>query len=141
MHPGHPMASGAVCRAVEAIMANDPLALARACYQAYEQKDRSKLEALLADDFHFTSPIDNALDRATYFAVCWPNSRSLEKLDWICSATDGERVFVVYEGQTNDGKRFRNSEVHTVRGEKIVSTEVYFGWDLPHDVAKGQHVG
>ena len=40
-------------------------ALARASYEAYVTKDRASLERLLADDFHFTSPLDNRLDRAT----------------------------------------------------------------------------
>jgi hypothetical protein len=35
------------------------------------------IEALIADDYHFTSPIDNSLDRDTYFEVCWPNSKAM----------------------------------------------------------------
>jgi ketosteroid isomerase-like protein len=46
------------------------VALARAGYEAYVTKDRASLERILADDFHFTSPLDNRLDRATYFARC-----------------------------------------------------------------------
>ena len=49
-------------------------ALTRACYDAYVSKDRASMEKLLAEDFHFTSPLDNRLDRATYFSRCWPNS-------------------------------------------------------------------
>ena len=30
-------------------------AIAQAAYQAYETKDRTALEAIIADDFHFTS--------------------------------------------------------------------------------------
>ena len=55
-------------------MSNTALGIARACLRAYVDKDRAAIEALLDDDFHFTSPIDNALDRATYLQVCWPNS-------------------------------------------------------------------
>jgi hypothetical protein len=51
-------------------------------------------EALIADDFHFTSPLDNRIDRATYFARCWPNSESTEGFDFIRFVPDGERVFV-----------------------------------------------
>ena len=29
-----------------------------------------------------------------------------------------------------DGTRFRNTEIHTFRGEKVARVEVYFGWDL-----------
>jgi len=38
------------------------------------------------------------------------------------------------------GKRFRNCELHTVRNGKLVATEVYFGWDLPHKAAFGGFV-
>ena len=39
-------------------------------------------------------------------------------------------MVVTYESRKTDGKRFRNTEVHTFRGEKICRVEVYFGWDL-----------
>jgi hypothetical protein len=29
----------------------------------------------LIADFHFTSPLDNRLDRETYFRRCWPKHR------------------------------------------------------------------
>ncbi len=48
----------------------DNVTIARAAYEAYVTKDRSALEALLAEDFHFTSPLDNRLDRETYFRRC-----------------------------------------------------------------------
>ena len=48
------------------MMNKKPLAVARACLQAYIDRDRAAIEALLDDDFHFTSPIDNDLDRVTY---------------------------------------------------------------------------
>lgn len=121
-------------------MKKTPLAVARACLQAYVDKDRSTIEALIADDYHFTSPIDNALDRKTYFELCWPNSKALTGIDYIYQIEDGNRAFIVYEAHTDNGKIFRNSEVYTVRNGQLVATEVYFGWDLPHQVPKGKHV-
>jgi hypothetical protein len=44
--------------------------IAKAIYDAYVAKDRGAAERLLADDFHFTSPLDNGLDRDSYFAIC-----------------------------------------------------------------------
>jgi hypothetical protein len=38
-------------------MISDPVTIARACYQAYVDKDRAAIESLIADDFHFTSPL------------------------------------------------------------------------------------
>jgi len=63
-------------------MQQDSVAIARASYQAYVDKDRAAIEALIAPDFHFTSPLDNRIDRATYFARCWPNSATLAGFDW-----------------------------------------------------------
>ena len=120
-------------------MSKSPLEVARACSQVYVDKDRASLEALLSDDYHFTSPLDNALDRNTYLEVCWPNSARLSDFKSIYEVEDGERAFIVYEARTVSGKQFRNSEVYTVRGEKLVATEVYFGWDVPHRVRRGTH--
>jgi hypothetical protein len=121
-------------------MNKSPLAVARACLQAYVDKDRTAIEALIAGDYHFTSPIDNALDRETYFKRCWPNSAETAAFDYIYQMEDGNRAFIVYEGRTASGKAFRNSEVYTVRNGKLVATEVYFGWDLPHKAPKGGFV-
>jgi ketosteroid isomerase-like protein len=120
-------------------MSTSPIAVARACLQAYVDKDRATVEALIADDYHFTSPIDHALDRETYFEICWPNSWAMTGFDYIYEAEDENRAFIVYEGHTSSGRSFRNSEVHTVRNGQLVATEVYFGWDLPHKVPRGKH--
>jgi hypothetical protein len=117
-----------------------PLGVARACLQAYVDKDRAAIEALIADDYHFTSPIDNALDRRSYFEICWPNNKAMSGFDYVCQAENGDRAFIVYEGHTTAGRTFRNAEVHTVRNGMLVSTEVYFGWDVPHKVPKGTHI-
>lgn len=112
-------------------MTQGPAHLVRAALQAYVDKDQAALAAILADDYHFTSPIDNALDLETYWARCWPNSAKTQGVDIIHAVEDGERAFVVYELQAN-GKRFRNCELHTARDGKLVESQVYFGWDWPH---------
>jgi uncharacterized protein YndB with AHSA1/START domain len=64
--------------------ANNIIAIASATSEAYVAKDRAAIERLIAGDFHFTSPLDNRLDRATYFARCWPNS---ERFNGFISST------------------------------------------------------
>jgi hypothetical protein len=71
--------------------------------------------------------------------VCWPNSAVMSNFDEICNVEQGDHAFIVYEAHTSTGKRFRNSEVYTVRNGKLIATEVYFGWDLPHHVPQGTH--
>ena len=122
-------------------MYQDPVAVARACYEAYVAKDRAAIELLIADDFRFTSPLDNRIDRATYFARCWPNSERLEGFDFVHLVASGNLVFVTYEGRNTDGKRFRNTELLTVRGGRIVEAQVYFGWSIPHVAPEGGFTG
>jgi hypothetical protein len=117
-------------------MKESPLAVARACLQAYVDKDR----AMIAEDYQFTIPIHNALDRKMYFERCSPNSKALTGFGYIYQIEDGNRAFIVYEAHTNNGKIFRNSGVYTVRNGRVVAAEVYFGWDLPHKVPKGKHI-
>jgi ketosteroid isomerase-like protein len=121
-------------------MQHDPAALARASYRAYVDKDRAAIEKLIADDFHFTSPLDNRLDRASYFARCWPNSAAITGFEFIHVVPHGDRVFVTYEGRSARGKPFRNTEILTIRDGRIVEAEVYFGWSIPHDAAEGSFV-
>lgn len=118
-------------------MAKDVVEIARASYEAYVRKDRAAIEALIADDFHFTSPLDNRIDRMTYFARCWPNSQSISAFTFIHLFAHEAKVFVTYEGTSTDGHRFRNTEILTVKGQQITEAEVYFGWSLPHEAPPG----
>ncbi|MEA9975843.1 MULTISPECIES: nuclear transport factor 2 family protein [unclassified Pseudomonas] len=120
-------------------MAADIVDIARTAYNAYVKKDRAAIEALIADDFHFTSPLDNRIDRETYFTRCWPNSESTEGFDFIHFVSDGERVFVTYEGRANS-RRFRNTELLTIKNGLITDVEVYFGWSIPHEAPVGTFV-
>src|SRR5436190_16750407 len=119
---------------------DEKVGIARAAYEAYVEKDRAAIEKLIADDFHFTSPLDNRIDRATYFDRCWPNSAWLKKFDYINLVADGDRVFVTYEAQSTKGNNFRNTEILTIRNRQIVEVEVYFGWSIPHKAARGGFV-
>jgi ketosteroid isomerase-like protein len=115
---------------------HDCIAIARACFDAYVAKDRAAIEALIADDFHFTSPLDNRLDRATYFARCWPNSETIDGFTFVDLVRDGNRVYVTYEGRAGH-RVFRNTEVLTIRDGRIINADVYFGWSVPHPATPG----
>jgi hypothetical protein len=72
--------------------AGDIVAIARAAYEVYVSKDRAAIEGLIAPDFYFTSPLDNRIDRATYFARCWPNSEMMKGFEFINLIVDRDRV-------------------------------------------------
>lgn len=113
-----------------------PLQTVKLALQAYVDKDRAMIEAVIAEDYRFTSPVDNALDRATYFARCWPGSEVMTGMDVLHGTEDGELAWVAYES-TMAGKRFRNAELHRVRDGRIVETQVFFGWTVPHPAPPG----
>lgn len=46
--------------------------IVRASFAAYVDQDREAADALLADDFVFTSPQDDHIDKATWFERCYP---------------------------------------------------------------------
>jgi ketosteroid isomerase-like protein len=121
------------------LSAAENVATARALYDAVEAKDRRVAERLIADDFRFFSPWDNGLDRNKYFEICWPQTVRFRDFKLTDAIADGERVFVTYEAVLDDGDRFRNAEVLTVRNGRISAVEVYFGWNIPHPVADGEH--
>jgi ketosteroid isomerase-like protein len=121
-------------------VSGDAEALVRRLYAAWPAKDRATVESILADDFHFTSPLDNRLDRETFFARCWPNSATMKRVDMQRVLVDGDLVMVTYELTVDDGKRFRNTEALLVKGGKVHDVEVYFGWDLPHPAKPGGFV-
>jgi ketosteroid isomerase-like protein len=114
---------------------SSPLQTVKRALQAYLDKDRPAIEAVIADEYRFTSPRDNALDRDTYFARCWPASEVMTEMDLLHGTEDGELAWIVYEATI--GTRFRNAELHRVRDGRIVETQVFFGWSLPHPAAAG----
>jgi hypothetical protein len=112
----------------------------RSAYQCWPDGDRTGLDNLIAEGFHFTSPLDNRLDRKTFFTRCWPNSEKMAAINIKHLLPQGNRAFVVYELRMKDGRRFRNAELVTIEGGKIKDIEVYFGWNLPHAAPNGGFV-
>lgn len=101
--------------------------LARNLYAAYQKQDRAQAELLLADDFTFTSPYDDAIDRAAYFERCWPTSDFVATFELEKIAEQGDDVFVQYKVVAKSGKQFRNVETLSFDGQRVRSVNVYFG--------------
>lgn len=99
----------------------------RSLFAAYKSKEREIVEELLTDDFTFTSPYDDAIDRATYFERCWPNSERIKTHLLEKIFVEGDEAFVLYKCITNEGNEFRNTEFFEFNGDKIKSVNVYFG--------------
>ncbi|GAA1243631.1 hypothetical protein GCM10009665_38090 [Kitasatospora nipponensis] len=100
----------------------------RACMASYLAQDRAAAERLIAPDFTFTSPQDDRIDRAAFFARCFPTAGRLREqriVDAVPAA--GQGVLLVYEYELAAGGRYRNVELSTVRDGRITETQVFFG--------------
>lgn len=101
--------------------------LVRGCFEAYQNKDRNAIEELLSDDFTFTSPYDDSIDRKTYFERCWPYSIELKSFTIEKLFENGNEAFVRYECEQTSGRKFRNTEYFRAENGKIKEVDVYFG--------------
>ena len=101
--------------------------LVRKCFSAYELKDRRIIEDLLSDDFTFTSPLDDQIDRTEYFKRCWPNSENIRNFHIEKLFENGNEAFARYECETKAGKKFRNTEWFRFEGGKLMEVQVFFG--------------
>ena len=99
----------------------------RNLFAAYLSNDRQAVGAAFTDDFRFTSPYDDEIDKATYFERCWqvPDWIELQTLENIM--VEGEAAFVTYRCVAKGGKSFRNTEFFRFEGDRIRRIDVYFG--------------
>lgn len=106
----------------------NPTDIVRASFDAYRAQDRETAERLLADDFVFTSPQDDHIDKTAYLERCFPTAdrfRTQNILELVSAGDHG--VFLLYEYELQTGERYRNAEFITVRDGRLVETQVFFG--------------
>jgi hypothetical protein len=105
----------------------DRAATIRAIFAAYLSSNRKLVEDALSDDFRFTSPYDDNIDKPAYFERCWKNSDWIERHQLEKIFVVGDGAFVTYLCVAKGGKSFRNTEFFTFDGDKVKRIEVYFG--------------
>ena len=96
-------------------------------YGAYVKKDWKMLNAILADGFTFTSPVDDHIDLNSYKQRCWPNAYNTKRFDIDKLMVKGDDAFVTYNGWTTDGRVFRNTEYFKLKDGKILENACFFG--------------
>ncbi len=106
---------------------SDRRSMIRRYFDTYKTADRTALDALLSDDFTFTSPDDDHIDRAAYFERCWSKAGTFTRHDLTLVLVDGDDAVVHYDGESSDGVGFRNIERFHFAGDRIRAVEVFFG--------------
>ncbi|MGW3423945.1 nuclear transport factor 2 family protein [Streptomyces phaeochromogenes] len=109
-------------------MINNPTAVAETAFHYYRSQDRDAAFPLYADDFTFTSPQDDHIDRAAFFERCFPTADRFREQQLLhVTPADQELVFAYYEYELTTGGRYRNIEAITVRDGLIREVQVFFG--------------
>ena len=101
--------------------------LVKTYYAAYEKKDWNLLKSVLSPKFIFTSPNDKPINLETYHQRCWPNSKNTKKFHLERVMMGKDDAFVTYNGYTNDGRLFRNTEYFKFKDGKITEDDCFFG--------------
>lgn len=101
----------------------------RRWYKAWVEKDEDQFEALMTDNFTFTSAAgDDHISRSTFKTRCWDTQAKLiARFDLERAITRGNEAFVKYLCHTTNGKSFRNVEYLLVKDGKVEALECYFG--------------
>jgi ketosteroid isomerase-like protein len=105
----------------------DKSEIIRALFAAYRSNDRNAVENAFTEDFRFTSPYDDEIDKENYFARCWRVSDWIERQELERIFVEGDGAFVTYQCVAKGGKSFRNTEFFSFEGERIRRTDVHFG--------------
>src|SRR5271155_114395 len=116
--------------------------IVRRWYKAWEKKDQGQFEALMADNFTFTSAAgDDHISKSAFKTQCWDTQVDfIGHFDLERIATGAEDAFVKYLCHTKNGKSFRNVEYFRIKNGRLDSIECYFGAQstFPSAVSTGQ---
>jgi ketosteroid isomerase-like protein len=97
-------------------------------FEYYRAQDQPAAFSLYADDFTFSSPQDDRIDRAAFFEKCFPTAARMASQQLLrVTPADDELVFAYYEYTLTTGETYRNVEAITVRGGLIREVRVFFG--------------
>ena len=116
--------------------------IVRKYYAAWVNKDLSTFNAVLADNFTFTSAAgDDHISKSTFKSQCWDTQVDfIQRSDLEQISTGEDYAFVKYLCHTKNGKTFRNVEYLRITSGKLESIECYFGAqsNFPSAVSTGQ---
>jgi len=108
-------------------VSTDNIMIVRRLRQAFDEQDAETARALLADDFRFTSPQDDHIDREAWMRDCFPSADHFVQSHLSEVGALGGVVVSRYDYTLADGTRWRNMEAATVHDGQVHEVEVYFG--------------
>jgi hypothetical protein len=128
------------CAGTKSVLGSKSQATVRKYYAAWEKKDWPLLDSLLADDFTFSSPRDDHINKGAYKSGCWNTQIAyIDRFDLTQVIGTDSEAFVMYIGHTANGKTFHTVEFFRLTEDKVKAVECYFGGNdsFPSAVSKG----
>jgi ketosteroid isomerase-like protein len=113
----------------------------RKYYSAWEKKDWHPVDILLADDFTFSSPLDDHISKSEFKTGCWDTQNAyIDRFDLKQVIGTDKEAFVMYVCHTANGKTFQNVEYFQLQKDKVTAVECYFGGkaSFPSAVSTGK---
>lgn len=107
----------------------DTAQLIQQYFTAWQERDWQALEALLTENFTFTSPYDDHITLQSYKKRCWDTVTHMGNYILEDISTEKTSGHVTYSNTINNAE-VHNTEYFTFQNDKISSVNVYFG--LPH---------
>ena len=95
--------------------------------RAFHEQDRSAAEALMGDDFVFTSPQDDHIDKAAWLQRCFPSADHFDSPGVTLEIVEVDGIVLHRYEYAVNGIRFRNAEALRVEDGRVREVEVYFG--------------
>lgn len=116
--------------------------IVRKWYAAWENKDLAAFNALLAENFTFSSAAgDDHISKSTFKSRCWDTQVDfIGHFDLERISTGADDAFVKYLCHTKNGKTFQNVEYLRIASGRLESIECYFGAQssFPSAVSTGE---
>jgi hypothetical protein len=113
----------------------------RKYYAAWETKAWHPIDIMLADDFTFSSPLDDHISKSDFKAGCWDTQIAyIDRFDLKQVIGTDNKAFVMYVCHTTNGKTFHNVEYFQLQDDKVKAVECYFGGkaSFPSAVSTGK---
>ncbi len=113
----------------------------RKYYAAWETKQWHAIDILLANDFTFSSPLDDHISKSDFKARCWDTQIAyIDRFDLKQLIGTDNEAFVMYVCHTTNGKTFQNVEYFRLQDDKVKAVECYFGGksSFPSAVSSGK---
>jgi len=95
-------------------------------FRAWTERDWDYVANGLAEDFTFTSPYDDQLNKKDFKEKCWNTIKEIGTFEIVTIVESETEAFVRYKNKIN-GEKVQNTEQFIFEGDKLKEVVVFFG--------------